>query len=458
MNSFKQTPVIGSPALSAVRAFLHSDTFKLGVTVIAALFFLCKQEVVGAIILGFIIGAVFVLSDDLSPATLPFLLIGGMVLRMYDSGDVWMRYFDLIYVLVPVFASHFVIYRPRYRIGKMFFPILAVAVAVTLGGAAVADAQSYFSPTNLYYVGMLGFGMLLIYVIFYNHIGTGSFDYRSYIAKAMLYFGAFLVFMLLSVYVENLGNLLNGELPQLQMGNNLSANLLLTMPFAFYYCGKSRYPTVSFCFGLLQYLCLILSLSRGGMLFGTVMIIPCMAYGLKQCGHNDKKYIAAILSLSALLIAMVVFLYFDNILALLDIKSNEARVNLFRHAVKCFVEHPFLGVGLCYDPDLYYHPVGAAMYWYHSTPFQVIASMGTVGIIAYTYQFISRVRLLKRKKDAFFKCLMLSFIGFELLALVNPGDFCPLPYVVTLTLLFVIAEKDSADNQACRTPQTESIN
>ena len=425
--------------LNGIRKFLASDWYYLSVTVLCAIFYTLKQEVIGALVLGYIAGIVFVLSDDLSPVTLPFLLIASSVLRLYDSADLWFSYIPAIIPIIPLIAVHFILYRPRYRIGKMFFPLLAVAVAVTLGGIGITSVKDYFSPTNLYYVVMLGFGMVILYVIFYNHIGIKKdFDYKKYLTKVMLYFGAFLVYMLFVVYVESF---IEDKELYIQMGNNLSANLLMTMPFAFYYSTVSRrYSMAFFCLGLLENLALVLSLSRGGMLFGTVMVVPCALFAVKKSAKQDKPFLITALVLSGLVAIIALFAYIDEIIPMLAVKKDEARIYLYTGAVKAFFEYPLLGVGFLFNTADKI-PTGA-IYWYHSTPFQIIGSMGLVGILAYCYYYVYRcVILWKNRKSKFNVCIALSFIGFELLALVNPGTFCPLPYVAMMTCIFTVFEK-----------------
>ena len=311
--------------LNGIRKFLASDWYYLSITVLCAIFYTLKQEVIGALVLGYIAGLIFIVSDDLSPVTLPFLLIASSVLRLYDSADLWFSYIPAIIPIIPLIAVHFILYRPRYRIGKMFFPLLAVAVAVTVGGIGVTSVKDYFSPTNLYYVVMLGFGMVILYVIFYNHIGIKKdFDYKKYLTRVMLYFGAFLVYMLFVVYVESF---IEDKELYIQMGNNLSANLLMTMPFAFYYSTVSRrYSMAFFCLGLLEYLALVLSLSRGGMLFGTVMVVPCALFAVKKSAKQDKPFLITALVLSGLVAIIALFAYIDEIIPMLAVKKDEARV------------------------------------------------------------------------------------------------------------------------------------
>ena len=49
--------------------------------------------------------------------------------------------------------------------------------------------------------------------------------------------------------------------------------------------------------------------------------------------------------------------------------------------------------------------------------------------------------LLWRKVTLFNITIFISYAGLELMSLVNPGIFCPFPYLMLITLFLVIVEK-----------------
>ena len=74
---------------------------------------------------------------------------------------------------------------------------------------------------------------------------------------------------------------------------------------------------------------------------------------------------------------------------------------------------------------------------------QIIGSMGWVGIAAYGYQFVERLRIAFRRVNAYTFCLFLSYMGIFLMSQVNPGEFCPVPYQMVTVTLFVLLECDT---------------
>jgi hypothetical protein len=66
---------------------------------------------------------------------------------------------------------------------------------------------------------------------------------------------------------------------------------------------------------------------------------------------------------------------------------------------------------------------------------------GTVGIIAFVYQFIKRNILIWKKATLFNMTIFLSYISLELMSLVNPGILCPMPYLLLITIFMIVVEK-----------------
>lgn len=441
-----------------IRNFLFSAYYSIFVIAVATISYIFHFEIIGALFLAYIIGFVLIFSDDIMPTTLPFMLLIMHILRLYDSFSGWAPVIPFVIPIIAALIFHFIYYRKKIVIDSMFWPILAVSIAITIGGAFSIDIKQYFSLTGLYYVIGLGFGQLLLYVLFRSYINARrDYDLKEYFVKLMLYIGLFAVIMMALQYLENLGGFISiikesgfgSELEQFQfskfargLSNNLAAIMLWTMPFPMYYIRKNKRPILMFVFMFVQYIFLMLILSRGGILMGTIEMGISLIYLIVVCrGKIRKIAIAVTVCCIAGGIALIIGM-FDTLKSILNISKDEARVKLFAHAIECFSKYPIFGTGLAYNGGVGYDPKLGGMYWYHSTPFQVIGSMGMVGVIAYTYQFIMRMYTMRAKKyrSNFNDTMLISFIGFELMACVNPGDFCPLPFMLFMTMMFAVME------------------
>lgn len=278
--------------LALLRKAMCGEIWMAAETLAAALFFLFGQEVAGVVAFVYLIAFKLILSDDSLCGFLPFLLIGLMVLRLYDSYD---RFMALRFVMgVPaVFGVlfHFIFYRKAPHRGGLTKGYLAISFALALGGLFSLSARDYFSGTSLYYVYGLGFGMLLLYSLLLKGVNPREeYDIRDFIAKTAFYCGIFSIFIIAVQYLGNLHEIKAGWTFSVErlssISNNLSTTVLMTMPFAFYLSRKGgARGVVSFIVGVLEGIAAVMSLSRGGAIFATSMCVYLIGYTL----WTDKK-------------------------------------------------------------------------------------------------------------------------------------------------------------------------
>ena len=69
-----------------------------------------------------------------------------------------------------------------------------------------------------------------------------------------------------------------------------------------------------------------------------------------------------------------------------------------------------------------------------------MASLGLVGVAAFSVQFISRIILFIKKRTVFNVTVLVAYLGIEMMSLVNPGIFCPVPYLFLVTMFIAIVE------------------
>ena len=122
--------------------------------------------------------------------------------------------------------------------------------------------------------------------------------------------------------------------------------------------------------------------------------------------------------------------------------EKEVRLQLFERAFQDFNHNPIFGTGLAYMGNRDVHPSAKfALCWYHCEPLQIMGSLGIVGIIAYANQLFDRFVILLKKKTIFSVTVLVSYVGLEMMSIVNPGIFCPLPYLFLIILMLAIVEQ-----------------
>lgn len=418
------------------------------VTLIGIFGFAFKLEIYAIFVIAGIAAMGWVLCKDLLPTFIAMMIISMVPLARYGEVGYFSNAYFVLFYLVPAFIARMFIYRMKFRIGRFFIPTLCVSVAITLGGLFYLSANDYFTMPGLYYVLGLGFGMLLVNFIMEANTPT-DVDLSQFFAKMMLGVGIMGISMIITGYIK-LAYLFNSNFylfsMNFQWGNNLSNALLLSMPFAFYLSTRKKYSVLYFIIGIFEYLALILSLSRGGIIFGTLMF-PLIVIATLVIAKKDRKIllitllvmVAAIITLSIILLTPIFYNLTDNI----AISDGESRILMYKLAWENFLAHPIFGTGLAYNPKLYYFPQAMCIYWYHSTFFQIIASLGIVGLLAYGIQSFYRIRSLWEVKNSFNIFVFLSVMGFAAYSMVNTGYFIPFPNMAALITVFIIVDRNN---------------
>lgn len=385
--------------------------------------------------------------DDIIASLPPFMMISAMSIKCYNGFDSIIKIWWAAIPFVLALIFHFVVYRRKFVFGKLTIPYLIISIVITLGGAGIISAEDYFNASALYHTLGLGFGMLLIYVILSSHLHTSPmYNLRVRISYIMIATGILCSFMVFFQYVTYFDIVLSEfRILFMQWRNNVSTILMMVLPFSFYISTRKK-KHIYFFVGIIEYLAILLSGSRGGAMFGTIEFALCIILLIYSDKYNRRKnlIIITILAAIACIFARTALTFFAPTLNRF-IEGDSIRSALIERAIADFKANPFLGRGLGYSGNAdVYDGKSMAINWYHSSPFQIIGSFGIAGILAFGYQFFARCRLLIKNVTHFNLTLFLAFIGLTMMSTVNPGEFCPLPYGLLVTLFFVVCEKCNA--------------
>lgn len=433
-----------------IRSFCGSMMCALLFLLGACLVVLLKAEVVGMLVFVMAISLLLFLCDDITVTTLPFLLACMFVTKCYDSFDTFIRFAPLGVIPVGALLFHFIFYRKKFRIGSSFYGILAVALSVTLGGAFIITPKEYFSGTSLYYVLGLGIGMAAVYLLMKSaFVVRPEYDIRERLLAFFYIAGLFGCFMVFSHYAVEFSTIRQTMRIKIQWSNNISTMLMLFMPVPFYYAlTRNR---ANLLVGLLFYAAIVMTGSRGGLLMGGVELILCFLFVAVAEKSLRLPSLALLVACSILLVAgwekLAPFIGIGESSSL--ISSGEVRYKLIFRAFDDFKANPIFGRGLGYTGNSdCYHPVKGAANWYHMFVFQIIGSLGLLGVAAYLFQFVGRLRLIFQKTDLTKLTFGLCYAGMLLMSMVNPGEFCPIPYEMLTVLLFIFLEFSQPELEA----------
>ena len=426
-----------------------------------------EVEIYGAAVMVLIAALMLVVSSRLTDAMLPVMLTAVFVTKLYDllGNKVYKaQLMEIIWVAVPVVAAvifHFIYYRKPFVVGRSFWGLCAISVALILGGVGTLPMEDYFSGALFYVLG-LGVGMMVFYLLIKPQIDE---EFSRELLRVMYIMGLFAGFCVIMFYVRRWDEFISTrEFLWFQSKNNLSTFLMFALPFPVFFAVKNPLHMLSTLF---MYICMIFSGSRGGLLMGTVELFIILAAYIILYPNNFKQRIIAI-STSVVFGAAVVccipliaklngissdsggtILNVNELIEKLKlylVREDEVRFRVLQRTGDDFRSNPLFGVGMGYtgNEDLYNAKAGA-MNWYHMWFAQVFAGLGIVGVLAYGYQLIDRIIIFFKNRNNLTLTLMLSYIGLFLMSQVNPGEFCPAPYAMLGVTFFVIMEGNSKD-------------
>ena len=446
--------------IAEIRKFLLSDRWMMALAiftmVISCLHSHFPKEdfhIWGSVVLGYITGFCFLLTGDILAMLIPTLFTYIVAMRCYNSLEAFSKIWYLAIPLVIMLLFNLIFYAKKPTIkGSQFLPMLFVSFAVTLGGVGVISPSEYFAGASLYNMLGIGFGMLFIYCIFYPRITTNSeYSLIEKLSKIMVMVGLTAALMIIAHYIININDVIDKPgILYMRWRNNTSTILMIALPFAFFRANKSSYSII---IGFIYYMAMLLTGSRGGMVFGTIELLMCIVMFVL---YDKRRRLAYIIISACFVIAALIYLpeiteFLNYTLKrlfrvlnqfLMGGEDTETRVRHYARGIQDYLNNPVFGTGLgnMTNRDVFKNKPGA-LCWYHCEPIQIMGSFGTVGIIAFVYQFIKRNILIWKKATLFNMTIFLSYISLELMSLVNPGILCPMPYLLLITIFMIVVEK-----------------
>ena len=433
-----------------IKKFIYTDYYLILVCAIVFLGWFSKSATFGfsaAVIIGCI---VFLFADDILPLTVNiFTLV--LLIFSQDFAD----YTYLWWLSIPL-GICFIIFLVKngkhdFHFGKMFFPLMAVAYALLIGGTGFAAKDDLLRALPDFL--MLGMGVTLVYML-YNHYlkRDDKRDIPLYFSKTMMYIGLVICLQIIVTLIQRKLPISQWHTEVLDIGwanrNGIATYLIFTAGLTMYLSTRYRQGWIFLTIGLFEYLCLIMTFSRGAIIFGTFSGILALVFTIIKA-PNKKMHLLylAFMSIAVLFLYLILRKDVNEMLgALLERgMDSSGRIDLYKEAWALFKAHPLFGVGKGYV-GTNTHTNGIGIYWFHSTVFQVLACMGIVGLIAYVYFYWARLKILfSNIKNSFNLFVLAVWVGFEGYSLINTGTFVAYPcmaLVITMTLLLERTEQD----------------
>ena len=363
--------------------------------------------------------------------------------EFYDELYSLLRFWWIGLLAAAALLVHIGAYARAPRNGGCLHGMVAVSVATLLGGLGFISREEYFSPTALYYSLGLGVVMLLAYLLCRSEADRArDYDVAERMLQILYAGGLFTGFVVALFYVRNLQEFLQDFATLYFKYRNFSATMLLiALPAAAYFAAHDRRHFLSVAF---LYFMLLMTGSRSGLIFGTAMLLLCLAY-VYYCNPERRAFyrrvgLISLIPAVALLIALVPRLFASRMVDGALISPDDSRYTFFIQGLLDFVKNPLFGCGLgsMHNAPIFLGVEGSIV-WYHNLIAQILGSMGLVGVVGYGWLFYDRV--LWRKRSRTTMAFALSYFAMLLISMTNPGLFCPMPNALLMVAMFVVVER-----------------
>ena len=427
--------------------FLYSRTYFAILCLTIYLCWLFEYEIYGVVAIILFASIVLILRRDTTPL-IPIVMVVAMIFP-HDVDP--MNYASAFYFFIPLpiaFIVHFARFRVPIRLGKLFFPQVAVSVALLVGGIGAISGEMYVR--GLTYAILLGVAILFFYFLFYLYAyPPKNVDFKYWIANIFNFIGIVIVCQVFTRFIQEPevhGRVGSAVSIGWGVGNNFATVLLFTVAGTLYLAAKSKFSVVYLIIAVAQYVAIIIGWSRGATLFAAIILPLYLIALLVGSKGNRRNVVAGLVIVLAIFIGAFIALH-EQIIDLVEKVLAQGtgvsgRDKLYQEAIDVFMANPIFGAGVGFDGDYYKLDI-MPMYWFHSTLFQVIGSMGIIGIIAYAWYYFARYRVMVRKNCLFSAFMLIGMIGFEGYSMIDTGTFVPIPIMITVILTTMIMELDN---------------
>lgn len=448
ISAYERKSVLPDKWLEILDKIVYSDWYLLAIAALVVLFWALEALVAGFITFLLIISVLLVLKRDMTPC-LPIVISIYCVISKAEFPP----YFAYMFIMfVPVVASlifHFVYYRHgKVRGGAFGLAYLLVAASMFMGG--VMSNQLNDELKGLAFAAFLGLFPFAVYELIVNCCNDiKKTEFVSYVCRAFAFLGLLITAQLVIYYIRvKLGMIPEGSEVHLGWGisNGAATVLLATMPITMYVAVTDKKLWRSLIFALLsvaQMAAVISTVSRGAILVGiaefVLMIIASVVF------NKHRKVYAAVYAVIAVVVIVCCVLMKDRLIAFVERAfsnglSGSGRDIIYVEAIEVFKQNKLFGVGFGYiGTNSYLNAF--PMYYFHSTFFQTLASLGLFGLVASVYMYYKRIKFAFSKGRAFNIFLIVSCFGFEGYAMINTFTFLAVPGLLIIAVLTAVNER-----------------
>ncbi len=422
---------------SIISKILNSYAYVYFVAILTCLFWAFHLEFEGIVVLCVLITLTLVFCEDATPVMTAFIFIFFIFSDLsisLEGRELWglillLPFAGFIYNLIRFKAKNF-------RLKGFSFTVLVTLVPWLISGLGM-ESREKERVILCILVAVVFVAIYFLISATSRREGKKSVEYLCHVMFAL---GLMIV---AQIFIQNyrMGDF-SFENKGVSLGwgtrNPVATILAMVMPVSFYFSTKKSWFSFLFlpvAYG--EYIVVLLLQSRGVTLFATIAMVVLMVYSVVCAKHKIVNLVVNLLFIGA-----VVFVYFYNkgfieklLERLLENKLDDNnRTWLWEEALTLFIDHPYLGVGFDYRSPLYFNMITSSQgpAYYHSTFWQILASFGVVGLLAYLYMYYWRYRVVFTDLTSAKVAILGGMVIFECYCFVDTIYFQPMGYFLML--------------------------
>ena len=426
--------------VKAFREFFSSIWFVVLTTVMMVMSNLFGLELLAFYYTLFSVLLITLLCEDLKGAV-PVVLCGYMTVSVKNNPASFVETsafyqpvfkLQLIFILVLIFLAFLARLVTKLMNGvekpfpKLTIGFLALGISYVLGGL--------FSPYYSLRTAVFGFveiaSLAVFYFLFYYTVDWKNTDKR-YLFYVLMIIGFGVFAEVIGMYVRILrsdvpfsrGRLVTGW----GMYNNIGCVIAMCLPAPLYIAVTERHGWRYLLCGFVLMVALLLTQSRGAILFGLIVFLAGLIIVLVKSEKNERKLHLILIGVLAAVAIIVFVIFFGKISALFaslpkNFFDNNGRNPIYKKGWEQFLADPFFGVGF-YECDGFRWGILPKDAFlpprYHDTYIQLLASGGIFAICAYLYHRVETLLVFFKKPSCEKTFLFLSVAALILTSIVD---------------------------------------
>lgn len=401
-----------------------------------------------------------IICNDLKFIISPLILFIFAFSEKSVSGGIFFETPYLIAIVISAICftgcllAHFIIHKKHvnfnaFTSSPLLFGFIFLAVSFFLNGILNFDGYQY---GNIIYAAILTLCLVGVFLLFSINLDSDGHlpSYLFYI----LFLTSILLTMQLFFGFTNQIQIVNGQIFKESimfgwgMWNNMGGMLAFLLPVHFYFASTvKKYGFIFYFTGLFSFLAIVLTLSRSSLLVASIMILVSI---VASCVVGINKKTNIIISIIVALIGIVsVIVLWDKILDILGDYlargfDDNGRFEMYGHGITNYIFNPIFGGGFYSSYVLDHQFISFLPFRYHNTIIQMMATCGTLGLVAYSWHRIETIKLVIKKRSIYTFFASLAIISMLCCSLLDNHFFNLYPTFIYSIILVTIEKYQKA--------------